>query len=123
MVFNVLAYRDDRGKAPVVEWILGLSVKARRKVFARLERLKEHGHMLRRPETEYPRDGVYELRATYRGMQYGILYFFFKRTSIILTHGLTKKTPSIPEREIERAIARKQAFQGDPAIHTYEGEL
>ena len=37
-------------------------------------------------------------------------------------HGITKEN-EIPEVEINRAIARKKAFEQDPTGHTYKEEL
>jgi len=59
---NVVLYREDDGSVPVLEWLDSLEPKAVDKCTVRLERLKELGHELRRPEADYPRDGIYELR-------------------------------------------------------------
>ena len=52
---------------PVSKWIERLPVKAQAKCFLRVERLRELGHELRRPEADLLRDGIYELRATLAG--------------------------------------------------------
>ena len=46
------------------------------KVVVRLDRLRELGHELRRPEADFLRDGIYELRTASRGVNYRVLYFF-----------------------------------------------
>ena len=50
----------------VVRWMEALPPKARAKCIVRLDRLEEMGHELRRPEAEYLRDGIYELRTNTR---------------------------------------------------------
>ena len=54
---------------PVVEWLEELPAKALQggKCLARLERLEQLGHELRRPEADYLRDDIYELRGQLPG--------------------------------------------------------
>jgi len=61
---EVVFYRDDDGTVPVLDWLGGLSLKARLKCLVRIERLRELGYRLRRPEAGLLRDGVYELRVS-----------------------------------------------------------
>jgi hypothetical protein len=51
-----------------------------------------------------------------------MLYFFHGQNVAILAHALTKEG-EVPDSDIECAIRRKQAFERDPAGHTYEGEV
>jgi phage-related protein len=83
--------------------------------------LAQFGHELRRPATDYLRDGIYELRAKQGHVQYRILYFFHQRQVAVLAHSLTKEV-TIPVAEIERAIKRKNLFESNPRKHTYEAE-
>lgn len=59
-----------------LEWFTRLPAKVQDKCYVRLERLRDMGHELRRPEADYLRDGIYELRASLHGIHYRILYFF-----------------------------------------------
>src|SRR5205814_1177596 len=86
---RVLAFRDSTGWVPVVDFLDGLPAKARQKCFARISRLRALGHELRRPEADLLRDRIYELRASYQGVHYRILYFFDGNKAVILSHGLT----------------------------------
>jgi phage-related protein len=122
---EVLFYQDETRRAPVVEWLRDLRRDDRRayaKCVARIRRLAEAGRELRRPEADYSRDGIHELRARRGHVNYRILYFFYGQNVAILAHALTKEG-EIPGSDIERAIRRKQAFERDPARHTYEGEV
>lgn len=100
---------------PVLDWLDGLSAKAQ----DRIERLRDLGHELRRPEADYLRDGIYELRVGLQGMNYRMLYFFHGRVAAVLAHDLVKER-EVPPREIEEAIRRKRKFESEPARHTYK---
>jgi len=119
---EVFFYQEERGHASVVEWLTTLRRTDRRayaKCVARLRRLAEVGHELRRPEADYLRDGLYELRARQGHVNYRILYFFHGRNVAILAHALTKEGV-IPEADLERTLRRKEAFEQNPEQHTYE---
>ncbi|MBL8214902.1 MAG: type II toxin-antitoxin system RelE/ParE family toxin [Bryobacterales bacterium] len=91
------------------------------KCLLRVERLKEIGHELRRPEADMLRDGIYELRASVQGVNYRILYFFHGRVAAVVSHGITKER-AVPILEIERALERKRRFVTNPVKHGYAEE-
>jgi phage-related protein len=115
---EVIYYQEEVGTVPLAEWFDGLPPKALEKCLVRLERLEELGHGLRRPEADYLRDDIYELRASYQGVHYRMLYFFHKRTAVVVSHGLTKER-AVPAREIELAARRKREFESNPTLHTF----
>jgi hypothetical protein len=84
----------------------------------RIERLRDLGHELRRPEADYLRDGIYELRVGLGSVNHRMLYFFHGRVAAVLAHGLVKER-EVPPRDIEEAIRRKRKFDLDPEGHTY----
>ena len=88
------------------------------KCYLRLERLRELSHELRRPEADFLRDGIYELRISFRGFQHRILYFFHGRVAAVISHGLVKDK-EVPPAEIDCALARKRRFERDPQANTY----
>ena len=104
---------------PFVDWFRELPTHARDKVLVRIERLRELGHELRRPEADFLRDGIYELRATTRGVHYRVLYFFHKQIAAVLAHGVIKES-AVPNRDINLAIRRRLLFEADPSKHTLE---
>jgi hypothetical protein len=73
---EAVLYRDDDGTVPVLDWLGGLPVKARLKCLVRIERSRELGYDLRRPEADLLRDGIHELRVSLSRVQYRILYSF-----------------------------------------------
>lgn len=97
-----------------------LPPKAQDKCIVKIERLKETGHELRRPEADYLRDKIYELRAALQGIQYRILYFFHDKLSII-SHGLIKEKEKVLPKDIDLAIERRERFKKDPSRHTCGG--
>jgi phage-related protein len=48
-----------------------------------------------------------------------VLYFFHGKEAAILSHGLVKQQAKVPEKEIELALRRKNAFEVDPKRRTY----
>jgi putative component of toxin-antitoxin plasmid stabilization module len=122
---KLIYYQETEGNSPVVTWLRELrseNQKAYAKCEVRIKRLSEAGHELRRPAADFLRDGIYELRSHFGTVNYRVLYFFHGRNVAILAHGITKEN-EIPDVEINRAIARKEAFAQDPTGHTYKEEL
>ena len=76
------------------------------------------GPSVRRPTADMLRDGIRELRAKKGHVNYRILYFFHGKNVAILAHAITKED-IVPPIEIERALARKKAFEAHPSRHTY----
>ena len=85
----------------------------------RLERLEELGHELRRPEVDYPRDGIYALRTKHGGVNYRMLYFFHGRAAAVVSHGITKQRAAVPPKEVEKALQRKIACEAHAQRHTF----
>src|SRR3954467_10316939 len=115
---KVVFFKEDDGTVPVLDWLDTLQKKALDKCRVRIERLEELGHELRRPEADFLRDGIYELRIGLQHLNYRVLYFFHGRTAAVLSHGLVKEA-TVPAKEIEQAIERKRKFEKDPKTRTY----
>lgn len=121
---ELVFYQDDRGRAPVVDWLGELRRSDRRgyaKCVAKIMRLAALGHELRRPDGDILRDGIYELRARQGKVHYRILYFFHGRNIAVLAHALTKEG-KVPDTDINRALERKRLYEHDPKTHIYEEE-
>ncbi len=121
MKTEIVFYREGDGSVPILRWLEKLPLKARDKCLVRLVRLEQLGHELRRPEADYLRDGIYELRASYRVKHYRMLYFFSGQAFAVVSHGLVKQR-IVPPQEIEKALRRKRKFEADPETHTFEPE-
>ena len=122
---RVIFYQDEKGKVPVLEWLDELEQqdpKGLLNCLDRIQQLASMGHELRRPLADFLRDGIYELRASHRRVQYRILYFFHGSNIAIIAHAIVKEGSAVPDVDINRAIERQQLFITDPANHTYEEE-
>ncbi len=116
---EIILFSEDDGSVPLLAWLDKLPAKAQDKCIVKIERLADMGHELRRPEADYLRDGIYELRVSLYGVRYRILYFF-QGGKAVISHGLTK-TSRVPPKEIDLAIARKVRYAKNPEKHTHQG--
>jgi phage-related protein len=114
----VVLYAEDDGSSPLLTWLDEQQGKVQDKCLVKIERLAELGHELRRPEADFLRDGIYEMRVRYRRVNYRMLYFFSERMAVIC-HGLIKEDV-VPDADIDLAITRKGKFARNPRKHTYE---
>ncbi len=114
---EVILFKEDDKSVPLVEWLESVPKKAQAKCLAALARLEEFGHELRRPEVDYLRDDIHELRVRFQSMNYRMLYFFHGRIVAVVSHGCTKER-AVPKREIDAAVKRKERFRRDPKKHS-----
>lgn len=122
---SILFYQESEGDIPVLEWLQELkrkNMKGFLNCAARIDRLATYGNELRRPLADYLRDGIYELRAKHRNVQYRIFYSFEGQNVVVLSHAMVKKTSAVPKKDIDLAIKRKKKFERDPKQHTYVEE-
>ena len=101
-------YRDERGRAPVQDFIEGLQPAIRRKVGRNINVLEREGDRLKmplaRPIAGY---GFWELRVQMGRNIARIFYFLVTGRRIVFLHGFIKKTQAIPRTELEIAAARR----------------
>jgi hypothetical protein len=97
----VIFFKEDDGSIPVLDWLDDSPPKAVAKCLVKIERLRELGHELRRPEADLLRDKIYELRVGLQGINYRILYFFHGEIAAVLSHGLVKERAVTP-KEIDK---------------------
>lgn len=110
---EVFFFREPKEDiVPLLEWLDGLPLKVQAKCIERIDRLAEMGHELRRPEADFLRDGIHELRASHQRAHYRMLYFFAGKAVVVISHGLTKKW-AVPPREIDLAVRRKKKAEAD----------
>ena len=115
-------YQEQPGDVPVLDWLRRLRRRHRTayaKCVARIQRLAELGHELRRPEADLLRDGIYELRVRRGRVHYRLLYFFHGRHVAILAHALAKEG-KVPTADIDRALRRRKALEQNPDLHLYK---
>jgi phage-related protein len=119
---RIIFFQDDRGEVPVLKWLNKLLKQDRKgyaNCIARIEQLAEYGFELRRPATDFLRDGIYELRAKHIRVHYRILYFFHGQNVVILAHAIIKEDNQVPDREIDLALTYKNLFILNSEVYTY----
>ncbi len=117
-VTRVVFYREADGSVPFIEWFASLPEKVQDKCRTRIERLGSLGYELRRPEADYLEAGILELRASYQGIHYRILYFLSGQLTAVISHGLLKEK-EVPPKEIKKALRRKRNFERNSGKHTH----
>ena len=73
---DLVLFREEDESVPLADWLDTLPKKAQAKCVGALRRLELLGHELRRPEADYLRDDIFELRVGLQGVNYRMLYFF-----------------------------------------------
>ena len=118
---KIVFYQEEDESVPIIEWLDSLPSKVQTKCLIKLERLSELGYELRRPEADYLRDKIYELRIRFQGSNYRVLYFFHENTAAVVTHGIVKEK-QVPTVEIDKAVSRRSKFISNPTKYTYQEE-
>jgi phage-related protein len=117
-------FKDEDGVVPFLDWLSDLEKRQRRafeKCLYLLDLLRQFGHELRRPHSDLLRDGIYELRARVGRVNYRVLYGFVGQDLVLISHGITKED-SIPNQEIDRAVARLALYRQNPTRYAAEEE-
>jgi putative component of toxin-antitoxin plasmid stabilization module len=122
---EIRVFRDEDGACPLVNWLNMLRTrqpKAYSKCLARIIDLAREGTQLRRPLSDYLRDGIRELRIKSGRVNYRILYSFVGSQVAVLTHGLIKQA-AVPDAELDYAIRCLNLVRSDPQQFTAEFEV
>jgi phage-related protein len=117
---SVVFYCDEKGNVPFLEWFGALPEKVQDKCLVRIERLKDFGYELKRPEADYLKDDIHELRFKHQSVNYRVLYYFHGKQLVVLSHGFTKQRASVPDKEIIIAVERMKRFKALPSRHTFK---
>jgi phage-related protein len=88
---EVVFFQEDDRSVPLLDWLDGLPQRAQLKCLVKLQRLEELGHELRRPEADFLRDGIYEIRIRLGSVNFRLLYFFHGRQAAVISHGTAKE--------------------------------
>lgn len=117
-MFKVFFFRNEKGDCPLLDALDNLSEEIEAKARVRIERLAILGNNLVRPEADYLRDGIYELRFKHLKVQYRILYFFLGK-QVIVSSSLITKEKEVPQKEINKCISNKKLVESDFDLYTY----
>ena len=107
-MFDVIFYRDIKGREPTAEFISELRQRSHanknarinfNKIIAYIDILCENGTRAGEPIVKHLDGDIWELRP----LDNRILFSYYKDKIYILLHHFTKKTQKTPQREIEQA--------------------
>lgn len=115
MEFEIVFYKDTKGKTPIEEFLLALE-KSNRALLIK----SRHGiNKLRyrfyheAPLSKYIEPGLWELRVKSGSDILRVIYTFKKGQIIILLHAFIKKQQKTPENELEIARNRLEEVGSD----------
>jgi phage-related protein len=107
-------FAEVNGKVPMIDFLEGLSIKERAKIFANIEKLVEllnNGIHPKENLSKHLEDGIFELRVSFENRISRSLYFYEVHQQIIFTHGFVKKEQRVPQSEIEKAKTIRNYFR------------
>jgi hypothetical protein len=108
MSWQVDFFMDERGSAPVEEYLTSLAVQHRAKMLALIKMLEQEGPNLPFPYSSQVRGKLRELRTQQGKDKLRILYFGDARRVFVLLHGIVKRSAKLPEEDIRMAEARME---------------
>lgn len=102
--YRVKFYRNSQnGASYALDYIEGLSIKERTKIFKYIEFLRQHNGYIDEPYSKHIKGSIRELRVDFSRARHRIFYFTFVGKTIIILHAFLKKTARTPLREIKKA--------------------
>ncbi len=108
-------FTEISDKVPMIEFLDGLSIKERAKIFAYIEKLlelKNNGMQPKENLSKHLEDGIFELRVGFENRISRSFYFYEADKQIIFTHGFVKKEQKTPKSEIEKAKSIRKLWRG-----------
>lgn len=122
---EVRIFQKSKDQVPFREWLGTLTKPSKEQnreaaadIRALLDALGKQGHALRRPHSAPLEQGIHELRARVKKVNYRVLYFFAGPGVAVLALGCTKEGEVDPA-DIKRAAGYKTLYDKDPQKHTY----
>ena len=112
--WHIEFYRDQRGRAPVEDFIKSLDRQTIAKTQRSIELLEEYGDRLAMPMARRLVGYRFsELRIQTGGNNIRVFYFFRTGRRIILLHAFLKKDQQTPRRELDTAYRRLAEVIGE----------
>lgn len=109
MNWNIIYYKKNN-KIPVKDFIDSQPTKVKAKILRNLQLLSEFGPNIGWPLISNIGDNLWELRTTFQGNQYRILFSLVSGKIVLLVHGFTKKTQKIPRSDLDLAYKRLREY-------------
>jgi phage-related protein len=95
-------YRNDNGKMPAREWILGFSPE-NKKIMGEDIKTVEFGWPIGMPTVRPFGNKLFEVRSDLTGGNDARIFFTIHKSTMILLHGFLKTTPKTPQRDLRLA--------------------
>src|SRR5712692_8233082 len=108
MAWQIDFFVDERGDAPVEEYLTSLPVQHRAKALALIKMLEREGPILPFPYSSQVRRKLRELRTQQGKDKLRILYFGDAKRIFVLLHGIVKRSAKLPEEDMRIAEARME---------------
>ena len=110
-ILDVRFYATERGREPVREFLLDLTMEDRRAVGTDLKTV-QFGWPLGMPLVRKMGDGLWEVRST---IPDGIVRVLFtvREQQMVLLHAFVKKSPKTPAPDMDTAQRRLRRIKGD----------
>ena len=114
-MYDIIFYKDRRGKEPVREIIEGLRARSATdkdsrirfaKIMAYVGKLAEYGTRMGEPFIKHIEGDIWEIRPN----RDRVFFFSMQGGSFVLLHHFMKKSQKTPRREIEQAKANMQDY-------------
>jgi phage-related protein len=106
MAWKIHFYETTSGKSPVKKFLDALQPKAKQKILAYINLLKENGTRLPSNYLEKVEGEIKALRPEYGGNEYRIFFCITGEQEIMILHAIFKNTRRIPPSDI--AIAERR---------------
>ena len=113
-MFKVIFYKDKNGNAPIQDFLLGLSQKAKsnkndriqfNKISTYIRALQTYGTRVGSPTVKHIDGDLWELRP----LENRIFFFYWRNDTFVLLHHFIKSQKT-PEKEIQKARNNMKDF-------------
>lgn len=107
-----IEYYTEKGKCPVLEFIVNQSPKEQAKILREIDLLEEFGLSLGMPHIKKIQgtEDLWELRIKHGSNNFRIFHFCFSGGKFVLLHGIRKTTGRTPVRDINTAENRMKKY-------------
>jgi phage-related protein len=106
-------YRNDNGKMPVREWILGFSPEDK-KIMGEDIKTVEFGWPIGMPTVRPMGNKLFEVRSGLTDGSDARIFFTIYKSTMVLLHSFLKTTKKTPQRDLRLARNRLKKFLQDP---------
>jgi phage-related protein len=108
--FGCAFYKTKNGAVPVIDWLMALDDDVRTQIGSDIDRVQWKGPQVGLPLVGSFGEGLYEVRTSFDGNIYRVLFCVHKG-QLMLLHGFQKKTQKTPKDIIDLARKRQREVE------------